>query len=101
MPLMTWSDDYSVNIKAIDEQHRQLVNMVNDLHHSMLAGRSIDTLHDILKRLIEYTSVHFSTEEKLMEKYNYPGYVYHKAEHDKLTKTVLEFENKFQQNSTG
>ncbi|MGB9521341.1 MAG: bacteriohemerythrin [Anaerolineales bacterium] len=101
MSFITWNDQYSVNIKSIDAQHQQLVQMVNDLHQSMLDGRSSDTLKDLLKKLIDYTVVHFSTEEKLMQQYSYPGYVYHKAEHENLTKKVLEFQQKFQQNPTG
>ncbi|MGB9640373.1 MAG: bacteriohemerythrin [Anaerolineales bacterium] len=101
MPLIHWKDDYSVNIKEIDAQHQNLVNMINGLHEAMREGRGNQVLQDLLKQLIDYTNYHFSTEEKLMQTYNYPGYVFHKKEHDDLTRKVLEFQQKFQQNPTG
>ena len=101
MSLIQWKDDYSVNVKEIDAQHQQLVNMVNQLHAAMREGKANQVLQDLLKKLIDYTGYHFSTEEKLMQTYNYPGYIYHKKEHDDLTKKVLEFQQKYQQNSTG
>ena len=101
MPLIQWSPDYSVNIKEIDEQHQRLIAMINDLHQSMLNGKSNQILQDLLQRLVDYTNVHFSYEEKLLETNNYPGYIYHKGEHAKFIKQVLDFQNRYQQNPTG
>jgi hemerythrin len=78
MSLIQWKDDYSVNVKEIDAQHQQLVNMVNELHAAMREGKANQVLQDLLKKLIDNTGYHFSTEEKLMQTYNYPGYIYHK-----------------------
>jgi hemerythrin len=101
MSLITWSDEYSVNIKEIDNQHRQLVEMLNELHRSMRAGQSGQVLGNLLQRLIDYTEYHFSTEEKIMEAYNYPGYIHHKSEHAALTRKVMEFQRQYRQNPTG
>ncbi|NOZ76820.1 MAG: hypothetical protein GXO65_03915 [Euryarchaeota archaeon] len=32
MPLLEWSDKYSLGIREIDEQHRDLIAMINYLH---------------------------------------------------------------------
>jgi hemerythrin-like metal-binding protein len=55
---------------------------------------------EILHRLIDYTVHHFSAEEKLMEKHNYPGLVAHRAEHKALTAKVMEFQNDFDAGNT-
>ncbi|PWH17777.1 MAG: hemerythrin [Anaerolineae bacterium] len=94
-------DDFSVNIKEIDNQHRQLIEIVNQLHRAMREGKSSQMINDIINRLIDYTQYHFETEERLMEAYNFPGYVHHKAEHAKLTRQVQEFQRQYRQNPMG
>ncbi len=101
MTLITWMDEFSVNIKEIDNQHRQLVEMINQLHRAMREGKSAQVINDILNRLIDYTEFHFATEERLMEAYNYPGFIHHKAEHAKLTRQVQDFQRQYRQNPTG
>jgi len=101
MSLLTWSDEFSVNIKEIDNQHRQMFEMVNQLQRAMKEGKGANVLNDILQRLIDYTDYHFSTEERLMEAYSYPGFIHHKAEHAKLIRQVQEFQRQYRQNPTG
>jgi len=86
-----WSDDYNVNIREIDSQHRRLFELVNELHDAMSQGQGSKLLGDILNNLLHYTKMHFSTEERYMSTYKYPGFMAHKAEHDELTKTVVDF----------
>jgi len=92
--LVTWSDkEFSVNVRAIDVQHKKLVGMINGLHKAM-RDRASDT---VMKRLVEelknYTVDHFSTEEKLFDRYGYPQTPEHKELHVKFVNQVLEFES--------
>lgn len=97
MSLFVWSEKFSVNIKQIDEQHKKLVNMLNELHDSMKAGKGKEATGKILSELIDYVGTHFSTEEKLMQQYGYAEYTSHKAEHDKLTQKALSLKKEFEQ----
>ena len=99
--LFPWSEDYSVNIGIIDTQHKNLVNIINELHVAMITGKAKQDLGIILGNLVKYTQVHFKTEENLMESRRYPDYASHKVQHEQLTKTVLDFEGKFQRNELG
>lgn len=99
--LFPWSDTYSVKVGIIDMQHKNLVTIVNDLHQAMVAGHGKDQLGKILSGLIKYTQVHFKTEENLMQSHQYPEYEHHKSEHERLTKTVLDFQGQFQRNEVG
>jgi hemerythrin len=83
--LITWSDRYSVGIPGIDAQHQRLVDLINELHAAMLAGKGSAVLGKTLDGLVAYTLSHFATEEALMKGSAYPGYAQHKAEHDNLT----------------
>lgn len=95
MPLFQWSENLSVNIAEIDAQHKKLVELINLLHDSMREGKGKDVMGKILNDLTDYTVYHFSTEEKLFEKYAYPESSRHKKEHENLTKQVLEIKGKF------
>jgi hemerythrin-like metal-binding protein len=99
--LFPWSDTYSVKIGIIDMQHKNLVSIINELHQAMVAGHGKEQLGKILSNLINYTHVHFKTEETFMESHQYPEFTSHKSEHDRLTKTVLDFQAKFQRNEVG
>ncbi len=93
--LMPWKDEYSVKIKHIDDQHKGLVKLVNELHVAMLSGHAKDSLASILSQLISYTRAHFITEEVLLQAQGYPELAAHKAEHESLTAKVLQFQKEF------
>jgi hemerythrin-like metal-binding protein len=88
MAFLDFSDKLSVNVPTIDNQHKKLIGIINDLHAGMAAGKGKVVLDDILTRLIEYVDVHFSTEEKLMAQYNYPDAKSHETQHINLTTQV-------------
>ena len=99
--LFPWSDTFSVKIGIIDMQHKNLVNFINELHQAMVEGHGKEQLGKILANLIKYTQIHFKTEESYLATHQYPDYVNHKSEHDQLTKTVQDFQSKFQKNEVG
>jgi hemerythrin len=97
---MQWNDTFSVGVAEIDAQHKNLVSYLNDLHFAMTQGKGSAILKSLLERLVGYTQVHFATEEKYMKQWNYPGYVYHKGEHDAFVKKVADFKTKFDAGQT-
>jgi len=96
---MTWKNEYSVNIRQIDIQHKKLVELINDLHEAMSAGKAKDVLEKILGELVAYTKFHFSKEEELMETNGYAGLLAHRIKHKELTEKVLQFQNNFRSGS--
>ena len=95
MSLFQWDESYSVGHSEIDAQHKRLFQLADDMNTAMAAGKGKQLLSQTLANLINYTKGHFSSEERLMQRYNYPEYLQHKAEHDKLTAQVLAFQNDF------
>jgi len=100
MALITWSDTYSVQVSQFDDQHKKLIEMLNDLHDSMKVGKGKEALGKILKSLIQYTAMHFSSEERLMKQHNYPDYEQHKKEHNQLVMKVQDVQKKYLEGST-
>jgi hemerythrin len=81
---ITWSDEISVGVESIDDQHKKLVSIVNTLHKAIVNGKDTEELNKIFNRLFDYTDHHFSYEEELSEKYDYPDIENHKKEHTEL-----------------
>ena len=96
--LFPWSETYSVKIAMVDAQHKVLVDLINELHQAMIARRGKESLGGILARLVKYTKGHFAAEEGLLQVNQYPDLANHKAEHERFTQTIVEFQGKFQKN---
>jgi hemerythrin len=99
MPLMEWTDKLSVGVRVLDDDHRQLVGMLNELFDGMKSGRGREALGPILDRLIQYTRMHFAREERLFTQTAYPAAAAHKGEHEDLTRQVLEVQSKYAKGS--
>jgi hemerythrin len=92
---MTWNDKLSVGVNVIDDDHKKLVGMVNELYDAITAGKGKEALAKILDGLVNYTKVHFDREEQFFAKTAYPAAAARKKEHDDLTKQVLEVQAKY------
>jgi hemerythrin-like metal-binding protein len=89
--LIDWSNDLSVHIHEIDEQHKILIGLINDMYDALKAARGKDAVENILPRLVDYTVTHFANEEHIMEKHGYPGFLNHRKLHEALKAQVGEY----------
>lgn len=101
MALFDWDNKYSVNIREIDEQHKKLIGIINELHDAMSKGKSNEILSRTLQELIDYTRTHFANEERLMSMHGYSEYSTHKAAHEDLLKQVMKFDREFREGALG
>ena len=97
MPIMNWTDAYSVGIAEIDNQHRKLIEMINTMHDAMIKGQAKAVMDKILDDMISYCASHFATEERLFSQHGYPDAAEHKDKHHKMTTKVLELQTQFKQ----
>jgi hemerythrin len=95
MALISWSNMLSTGVAEQDNQHKKLIELINQLNDAMQAGHGADALGKVLTELVNYTVMHFSYEEKLMAQHNYENTAAHKAEHAKFVQTVGDFKKKF------
>ncbi len=86
-----WSNDLSVHVKEIDEQHQTFLGILNSLYND----HSILEIKDILFQLESYAIFHFSTEEGYFDKFNYELSIEHKDKHKQLLAKVKEFNYRF------
>ncbi|WP_272701336.1 bacteriohemerythrin [Desulfovibrio sp. Fe33] len=100
-PLIVWDDSIATGIDLIDDQHKELVKLINRLNSAMLQGKGKAMIGETLEELRRYTSFHFNQEETLFEKYGYSETEEHKSVHGKLLGQVSEFIDKFDSGQTG
>jgi hemerythrin len=89
-----WTQFLSVNVAAMDQQHKKLLQLINDLQESMTQGKGDQVVGNILGQLVSYTKSHFADEEILMAKHSYPGLPAQKTSHAQFTAKVIESQQK-------
>jgi len=93
-----WSDEYSVHFRVIDNDHKDLVEIVNALYDAIANAEGRSQVGRTLSRLSTYVDAHFAREEQLMEEYAYPGVVKHKRLHRHLARKVHAIRKVFAEN---
>jgi len=91
MTQITWKNSYSVNIPSIDEQHKELITVLNELYEASKNGMAQTILAAILEKLTKYSITHFQYEENLMEKHGFDKIEEHKDEHRKFIEQLQSF----------
>ena len=93
MAFILWSHDLDTGIGVIDNQHKRIVEYLNELHNANETG-DMDEINHVLDELVDYTVTHFTFEEELQEKAEYPFLKAHKRVHEIFAKRVVEFQNR-------
>ncbi len=95
MKEINWNKALSVNIEEIDIQHKNLIDIINNLSQNIQKGVDSDYCKELIDKLEEYSKYHFRTEEELFEKYNYPESEKHIFEHTLFIEKVDFFRKSF------
>ncbi len=99
MPLLEWDDAYLLNIDALDYEHKDLFESINEVYAQCSRRADFDTVDDCLSRLHARLAAHFALEERTMRDMRNPHYAEHKAEHDRfldeVTAVLAEFGEDF------
>lgn len=95
---ISWDDSLSVGIDVIDEHHRYLFDLVNDLIDVVANKLGARELGRVLKALGQYVLVHFQAEENMMEQYGYHRLDMQRQQHQKFLEQFKEFNEELHQN---
>ncbi len=96
MALMTWNSKYSVGVEAIDNQHKALMNVLNELHAASMRGRAGEVAGPLIKQIVSVAKEHFATEEGLMKSIGFPGLAAHSMKHQELAGKIAEFVSRYE-----
>lgn len=101
MSKITWEDSYSVNVALFDEHHRQLVKIINELDHAVHNNRGTQKLDLIFSKLIEYTQIHFDSEETILAQNRFPGLPQQKEEHARFVDNIKFMRQQYKAGNIG
>jgi hemerythrin len=95
MAHLQWSSSLDTGIDVIDEQHKRIVQYINELYDAQV---TLDkkAIGNVIEELVDYTISHFAFEESLMEQSGYPFVDPHKKVHELFIRKVTKFVERFQ-----
>ncbi len=101
MQKIEWKKDFELDIKIIDEQHKKLVTIINELldviQTEPINEKMILTSIDDVKK---YSTEHFATEEGYMKEFSCNNTDSHIEVHDQFVNKLTAIENKINEAGT-
>jgi len=90
--IVVWDEKYATGIHLIDSQHKELINITNELFHACMDREIIqeEVFKETMKKMVDYVRFHFGAEQELLLRVKYPGYPEHKKQHDTLVRQIIE-----------
>ncbi len=95
MPKVEWKPTYNTDINEIDDQHKKLIEVINELYDCMEHKTKRGSTDKIFSQLFEYAETHFATEEKYMKQFNFDKYEDHVIEHKYFKKHLNDLKEKY------
>jgi hemerythrin-like metal-binding protein len=89
---LVWEEDYSVNVKEIDEQHKHLFVIINQLVDVINDVPREGTILPIVNEIIAYKAAHFGTEDKYFHQFNFEGTLEHEKVHQGFGQKIKELQ---------
>ena len=84
MPIMEWNSDLDVGVEAMNDEHKQILDLMDRIHDASTAGQTGAPVVKLVDDLAQVTIDHFRDEEIYMEKVGYEGLKTHKLIHKDL-----------------
>lgn len=95
MAFVEWTDDMSVGVDRLDQDHRTLIGLLNELHAVLSDDGTEGAVGHALGELIRYTYYHFGAEERLLEEAGYADLEAHRQSHRAMAERVRRMESDF------
>jgi hemerythrin len=90
MVLLQWKDEYATGIDEVDEEHKDLIDVINRLHELLLADDARMTVPAFFARLLDGVSAHFALEERIMGESRYADLSAHREDHERLLEEIRD-----------
>jgi len=100
---IVWDEEFSVQVEKIDNQHKKIIDKINELSSiinkmgNVVAEKDKEKVGLIVDFMMGYAKVHFDTEEEYFKEFKYPYTEEHIQEHKKYLEKTEEFKKKFHQ----
>jgi hemerythrin len=95
MNFTVWTNEMGVGVVALDDDHKKLIGIINQLHFEMDEGHDKKALGSVLDQLVDYAKKHIAREESLLFQANYPDAPEHKMEHERFIREIIALRERF------
>ena len=95
MTLLQWKSQYSVGIESMDFEHRQMIDLINELHAELSSRRDAESIEQFLGDIHAAISMHFALEERIMLDAGYDEFAAHKNDHEDLLDQIRDMMDVF------
>lgn len=95
MSLLEWKPEYSVGIASMDDEHREMIGLINDVYVKLEAAPDAAAIEDCLETIFTTISLHFALEERIMRDHDYSEYSDHKDDHEDLLDQIRDLMDEF------
>lgn len=97
MDLIKWRDSYGTGVVSMDNQHRKIIDLINDLYKKIRKEESYGSVQDVLAEMMKYAEEHFEAEENLLKANGFKDFDEHISKHqsyrERLTALMAESTN--------
>ena len=90
MKKIIWTPAYSVGISSLDEHHKHLAALINELADCLSSPANSEEVTTIVSALVGYANYHFEQEETLLAKHGFPEFEHHRGEHNQFCEVIAE-----------
>ncbi len=91
MKTIDWSNEFSVGVKEMDDQHKKLISMINRLIKEQKTLTDPKTIAELLTEMTDYAQTHFRAEEYLMAEYGYEQKAQQEKQHQAFIDKTMAF----------
>jgi len=95
MSLLQWKPEYSVGIESMDVEHREMIDLINDVYQRLGSSPDPEDIEDCLESIFNTISLHFALEERIMREHAYIEYAEHKEDHEDLLDEIRDLMDQF------
>jgi len=97
MRAIDWDEGMSVGLARLDDDHKQLIAVINRLHEAVRLGgaEAGATVARSLQALADYTERHFAREEAVLESVGYQELSDHRARHESFVEELRDLASAF------
>jgi hemerythrin len=95
MNFTVWTNEMGVGVVALDDDHKKLIGIINQLHFEMEEGHDKKVLGAVLDQLVDYAKSHFAREESMLFRANYPDAPEHRMEHERFIREITALRERF------
>ncbi len=93
--LLEWREEYRMGIADIDRSHRELIDIINDIYHSLGGRPDRESLQSFLDQVYVLAADEFYCEEQLMKELRYEGFDEHRAAHEQMLRDIRDLADHF------